>query len=124
MTTLNYLLLAAADPQRSGALYSRLLGLEPVESSPGFVMFVLPSGLRIGLWLKDEMEPRTGAADGIDISFSEPDRARVDETYAGWTALGLATLQAPTDMDFGYTFTLADPDGHRLRVFTLHENPR
>jgi hypothetical protein len=26
-------------------------------------------------------------------------------------------LQPPTEMDFGRTFTAADPDGHRLRVF-------
>ena len=30
----------------------------------------------------------------------------------------IATLQAPTRMDFGLTFTASDPDGHRLRVFS------
>jgi len=32
--------------------------------------------------------------------------------------------QEPTDMDFGFTFTMADPDGHRLRVFALNDDPR
>ena len=32
-------------------------------------------------------------------------------------ALGCIVLQQPTAMDFGYTFTVQDPDGHRVRVF-------
>ena len=38
-------------------------------------------------------------------------------TRDAWAKLGLKILQEPTKMDFGYTFTAADPDGHRLRVF-------
>jgi predicted enzyme related to lactoylglutathione lyase len=30
---------------------------------------------------------------------------------------GVAIAQKPVEMDFGYTFTALDPDGHRLRVF-------
>lgn len=37
--------------------------------------------------------------------------------HAAWCARGLSILQAPVAMDFGLTFTAADPDGHRLRVF-------
>jgi predicted enzyme related to lactoylglutathione lyase len=29
--------------------------------------------------------------------------------------------QKPTDMDFGRTFVVLDPDGHRIRVYKLHE---
>ena len=36
--------------------------------------------------------------------------------YSG--VLGGPPVEAsPTFMDFGYTFTAKDPDGHRLRVF-------
>ena len=31
--------------------------------------------------------------------------------------LGLKVIQEPTDMDFGFTFVVEDPDGHRLRPF-------
>lgn len=124
MTTLNYILLAATNPRRSGALYSTILGLEPVENSETFVLFVLPSGLKIGLWQADEMEPKVGKADGVDISFSEPNYAAVRSTYEEWKGLDVVMLQEPTEMDFGYTFTAADPDGHRLRVFALNENPQ
>ena len=30
---------------------------------------------------------------------------------------GVKIAQAPTRMDFGYTFLGLDPDGHRVRVF-------
>jgi len=35
----------------------------------------------------------------------------------GWTKRGLAIAQEPTKMNFGFTFTALDPDGHRLRVY-------
>lgn len=124
MTTLNYLLLAVASPRKSAELYSNILGAQPVNASDTFVLYAMPSGLKIGLWLKDEMEPISGKPDGLDISFSEPDKAAVSATHAAWKALGLKILQEPVDMDFGFTFTAADPDGHRLRVFTLADNPR
>lgn len=124
MTTLNYLLLAVAEPRKSGELYAKVLGLQPVENSETFVLFALPSGLKIGLWLEAEMQPKVGKADGVDISFSEPNYDAVRSTYDAWKQLGLRILQEPTDMDFGFTFTAADPDGHRLRVFALNDDPR
>ena len=45
-------------------------------------------------------------------------------TYAAWTKLGLAVVQEPTRMDFGFTFVVADPDGHRLRPFVRAADPR
>jgi hypothetical protein len=33
--------------------------------------------------------------------------------------MGWPVLQAPTLMDFGYTATTADPDGHRARVVRM-----
>ena len=36
-------------------------------------------------------------------------------TYEDWKKLGLKVLQEPTDLDFGFTFIVEDPDGHRLR---------
>ncbi|WP_375451042.1 VOC family protein [uncultured Devosia sp.] len=121
MRTLNYLLLAVADPARSAALYTRLLGVEPVEYSPTFVLYVLPNGVKIGLWIRSEIEPAPKAAGGIEISFTEDSKDAVRATYAAWKALGITIVQEPTDMDFGFTFVAEDPDGHRLRPFVLAE---
>lgn len=117
MRSLDYILLAVRDPLKSGALYAKILGTEPVESSPGFVLFVTGNGGKIGLWLAPEIEPKAKPAGGAEISFTEPDKATLLATHDAWRAFGLTILQPPTEMDFGFTFTAEDPDGHRLRPF-------
>lgn len=124
MRTLNYLLLAVRDPLKSADLYTRLLGREPIEKAPTFVLYVLPTGLKIGLWLVDDIEPRALPAGGVEISFTEDSKDAVRATHEEWKELGLRIVQAPTDMDFGFTFVAEDPDGHRLRPFVPAERPR
>lgn len=51
-----------------------------------------------------------------------PSAQAVDATCAAWSGRGITILQQPTDLDFGRTFTAADPDGHRLRVFWPSES--
>jgi predicted enzyme related to lactoylglutathione lyase len=123
MTTLNYLLLAVDDPQRSAALYSRIFDSQPVQSSPTFVLYSLPTGMRVGLWARSEMKPAAHAPGGVEVTFREDDAATVKSTYARWKTLGLAIAQEPTEMDFGFTFVAEDTDGHRLRVFSRGEAP-
>lgn len=124
MRTLNYLLLAVANPAKSAKLYTKLLGVEPVENSPTFVLYVLPNGVKIGLWIETEIEPKPSAAGGIEISFTEANKDAVRATYDAWKALDVKVVQEPTEMDFGFTFVVEDPDGHRLRPFVLADNPR
>lgn len=124
MRTLNYVLLAVQNPLESAKLYTQLLGAEPVEKSGTFVLYVLPNGLKIGLWLADEVEPRPKAPGGVELSFTEESQEAVRQTYEAWTKLGLKVLQEPTHMDFGFTFVVEDPDGHRLRPFVLSARPK
>ena len=123
MRTLNYLLLAVANPAKSAELYTKLLGVEPVENSPTFVLYVLPNGIKIGLWIKDEIEPAPKTAGGVEISFTEASKDAVLATYAAWKTLA-KVVQEPTQMDFGFTFVIEDLDGHRLRPFVLADQPR
>ncbi|KRA99665.1 hypothetical protein ASD83_03915 [Devosia sp. Root685] len=116
MRTLNYILLAVADPIASQRFYSSLLGVEPVESAPTFVLYVLPNGMKLGLWSKDEIEPKPLPVGGVEITFSEDDDAAVRATYVDWSGKA-KVLQEPVAMDFGFTFVVEDPDGHRIRVF-------
>src|SRR5947207_2395788 len=124
MRTLNYLLLPVRNPKESEQLYTQLLGCKPVENSEAFVLYVLPNGIKVGLWLASDIEPKPAAPGGIEIAFTEPDRNAVLETYRAWKDLGLKVLQEPTDMPFGFTFVVEDPDGHRLRPFVLADRPR
>ena len=57
MTNTNILLFYVTDPQVSRRFYADLLGLEPVEESPTFVLFMLPSGLALGLWGAGGVQP-------------------------------------------------------------------
>lgn len=124
MPNVDYLLLAVKDPQASAKLYDQLFGVKPVESSPSFVLYVLPTGFKVGLWASHDVQPAPKPAGGVELSFSLPNEASVHQTYAAWKKLGLEVVQEPTRMDFGFTFVVADPDGHRLRPFVLAENPR
>lgn len=45
----------------------------------------------------------------------------VDALHAEWLGKGATILMRPTDLDFGRSFVAADPDGHRLRVYTVVE---
>ena len=122
MLTPTYTILYVADPQASARLYGKLLDTEHVETSPSFVLFPLENGRMLGLWAKSDTVP---AADfhgsSSELAFRVGSDAEVDALHGKWREAGLRILQAPTKVDFGYTFTAADPDGHRLRVFARGE---
>lgn len=124
MTVLNYILLSVADPARSEAFYSKLLNAKPVENSSTFVLYVLPNGIKLGLWIDTGIEPKPLPAGGVEVTFSETSADAVRTTFADWSAKGAMILQQPTTMDFGFTFVASDPDGHRLRVFARADDPR
>ena len=114
----HFLLLYVASPAESSAFYTRLLGKPPIEHSPTFAMFALDSGVMLGLWASAGVEPAATPAGGSELAFAVQDAAAVDARFEAWQALGMPILQTPSTMDFGYTFTATDPDGHRLRVFS------
>lgn len=114
----NFAILYVADPLKSAAFYENLFGRAPVEASPGFVMFVYEGGAKLGLWLRDDVEPKVHAeAGGSELCYPLDSDAAVDQRFADWSAKGITMLQSPTDMDFGHTFVASDPDGHRLRIY-------
>lgn len=122
MKPIEYTLLYVADVTASAAFYSGLLGTRPVEESPGFALFVLPSGLKLGLWKRTAVQPDvTAPAGGCEIAAAVEDEAEVDALHRDWAARGIAIAQDPTQMDFGFTFLALDPDGHRIRVFAPGE---
>lgn len=106
------------DPETSVRFYTGLLGQAAVEASPTFAMFALSSGAMLGLWKRDTVKPAASGTPGAgELAFAVQGRPAVDARHAQWRALGCTVLQPPTAMDFGYTFAVQDPDGHRVRVF-------
>ena len=114
----NFIILYVDSPATSATFYADILGAGPVEQSPTFAMFALPSGTMLGLWKRDGVEPAaTGKGGDGEIAFAVEEREMVRAMHRDWTGRGLTVVQQPTDMDFGHTFVALDPDGHRLRVF-------
>lgn len=122
MTDTNTLLLYVVDPATSARFYAELLGVQPVEQSPTFALFILPSGLALGLWSKDGVEPAPAASGGgSELGVKLASAAAIDQTHAEWSAKGVTIALPPTDLDFGRSFVALDPDGHRLRVYAVAE---
>lgn len=120
MITNTYTLLYVDSPATSANFYSRLLERPPVELSPTFALFILDSGLKLGLWSRHTVEPTallTGG--GAELGFSVDSHQAVDALHELWSGLGATIAQAPIALDFGYTFVALDPDGHRVRVLAL-----
>ncbi|MDP9525431.1 VOC family protein [Pseudomonas protegens] len=120
MTRNTYFLLYVDSPAISAQFYSRLLDKPPVESSPTFALFILDSGIKLGLWSRHTVEPSPQATGGGgELGWALGSREAVDDLHRHWQDLGLTIAQPPTQMDFGYTLLALDPDGHRLRVLYL-----
>lgn len=111
------LILYVKNPAESAAFYARLLGREPVDASPNFAMFALGEHSMLGLWAAHDVAPAATPPGGGELCLTVADNAAVDACQTRWQALGARLLQEATVMDFGYTFTVADIDGHRVRVF-------
>lgn len=118
MSSSNFVILYVDSPLASAEFYTTLLARQPLETSPTFAMFRLDSGLMLGLWSRHTVEPAASAlVSGGELAFVLERPEAVTECYQQWQALGLTVLQPPLQMDFGFTFVVQDPDGHRLRVF-------
>ena len=119
----NFFILYVNDPQASAAFYAQLLGRPAVEAAPTFAMFALDSGVMLGLWSRHTVEPAASAGGGgAEVAIALDSVDEVTATHQRWLGLGLPVIQAPTQMDFGYTFVATDPDGHRLRVFAANRD--
>ncbi|MBA3721422.1 MAG: VOC family protein [Parachlamydiaceae bacterium] len=120
--SLGFVLLFVTNPQKSSLFYQELFEMKPIEESPTFVMFALKNGVMLGLWSKFTAEPRVEAPAGaLEICFPA---LNVDAVYDAWGKKSVTVAQKPTDMDFGRTFVILDPDGHRIRVYKLFEEQK
>lgn len=123
MYTADITILYVTNPVKSAAFYATLLNTQPVEVSPTFALFVMSNGFKLGLWSRFTVEPQpTHYAPGNagEVFFKVASRTAVDEVYQTWGIQHAVTIiQKPTALDFGYSFTALDPDGHRLRVGVL-----
>lgn len=113
--SLGFVLLFVKDPQKSTPFYEGILGLKPVEISPTFALFALPNGVMLGLWAYQTAIPAVTVQPGAsELAFAHAD---IDNLFAQWNKMGIPFAQEPTNMNFGRTFVILDPDGHRIRIY-------
>jgi catechol 2,3-dioxygenase-like lactoylglutathione lyase family enzyme len=118
----NFALLYVDDALISARFYADILEIEPVEAQAAFALFVLRSGLKLGLWAKSDVLPTvTATSGGSELAIALKSEQEFEQIYQNWQARGVVIAQVPTSMDFGLTFVALDPDGHRLRVFVPAE---
>lgn len=118
MSETNNIILYVQDVDASVRFYAGTLELETLQSVPGFALLALPSGLNLGLWKRDAVQPAAAAAPGgSEIGFKVDDAETVDALFRTWSDKGVAIALPPTDLGFGRSFVGTDPDGHRLRVY-------
>ena len=117
MTNPNLIIFYVKDPAESTPFYRDLLGREPTFAAPTFVAFSLGTGFNLGLWRRSSVEPQPSAIGNRgELGFMVEGVGAVEQHYKDWKARGLPIAQELTTMDFGQTFVVLDPDGHRLRV--------
>jgi len=120
MSDVTFLLVYVEDVAVSQSFYASILGREAVDSTPTFAMLPAAPNLMLGLWKRDGVKPPVSGVNGGEIAFTAPTASAVDALHDEWRGRGVPMAQAPTAMDFGYTFVALDPDGGRLRVFAPH----
>ena len=112
---LNLIVLYVEDPAKSAAFYRDLLGVEAFASSEGFTAIPLPGGRLLGLWRKSAVKPEvTGPSGGFEIGVMQAEES-VATIFERLNAAGHRIAQPLTQADFGPTFVILDPDGHRIR---------
>lgn len=82
------------DPEISADFYSIVLERAPEDLSPGFALFLLPNGLKIGLWKKEAVTPAmkvTGC--GAELVLHAASLAEVEAAHANWKAAGIAIIE-------------------------------
>jgi predicted enzyme related to lactoylglutathione lyase len=118
----NLIIFYVDDLTKTRNFYEDLLESEPLESFPDFAMFNLKNGLRLGLWTKQSVDPAIdNTGNGFELVFQVPENKLVDEMHTTWRDKNITIIQAPTTMDFGYTFLAIDPDKNRLRVYAFRQ---
>lgn len=103
--------------ESSVAFYEKILGAAPLENFPTFASFRLAENHMLGLWCEPGVQPAgIGSGARTELCFDVADRPELESKLATWTSAGALVIQELSAMDFGDTFVVTDPDGHRLRA--------
>ncbi|MCL2297143.1 MAG: VOC family protein [Proteobacteria bacterium] len=113
----NSVILYVNDVDASTKFYESLFGEAPVETFPGFSVFLLKDNFILGLQTKHDIEPKPQPAfGGFELCLGDITVEEVNAAYRDFKARNIPMALPPTQLEFGYTFVALDPDGHRIRL--------
>jgi len=112
------IILYVTDPIASAEFYTQALGLTAQYATPGFAMLNFASGVDLGLWRRDAVVPAAANAPGaMEVAVAVPDAASLHALHDDCLRRGTPITQDMVELGFGTAFSVADPDGHRIRFF-------
>ena len=104
------------DIPTSVAFYSELFSTAPLQQTPGFAFYILANGMKLGLWNVKFAQPASSVTGGgCELVVNLDSRDAVDAALLHWRGRGIVGQDA-VEAEFGYTFTVMDPDQHRIRA--------
>jgi uncharacterized glyoxalase superfamily protein PhnB len=108
-----------ANVDRAADYYVRVLGFTlDWGSDAGGIGGISQGECRMFLTNVPFRQPHGTAAGPVTIWLNLNNKSEVDELYARWQHAGATVIAAPEDKPWHLReFTVADPDGNRLRVF-------
>jgi len=108
-----HVVLQATDLERSARWWGSL-GVRPVHRDDDLAIFELRGGTHLLVFPGGSAPPPGGAAP-FDLMVDD-----IEATRADWEARGLAPTALTSSVGDHRTFTVADPDGYVLTVFSSH----
>lgn len=103
-------------PDACADFYETVLKAQILEKSATFSL-ILVKGTKISFWKKENIIP-TIEQNGTnsELAFKVESKHQVDDFFKQWKHL-FTVLQAPTQLDFGYSLTLKNYI--RVRVYSI-----
>lgn len=106
------------DIEASKSFYAKVFDAKSNVLSPTFVFIPLLSNLSLGLKQLDQtVPPANKSGGGTELSLIVENEVELNELYQEWRSKEVRFSQQPTELVFGKTFVVLDPDEHRIRVF-------
>jgi catechol 2,3-dioxygenase-like lactoylglutathione lyase family enzyme len=117
MVKLVHLSLAVSDWKASRDWYVRHLGFSvefeiPEGGATGLGVVALQDDAGLTVFLEERREPIQSGQSSYTLQVDD-----LDALYARLAAAGLAFVEPPSKLFWGYGAVLADPDGHRLHLY-------
>ena len=117
MTAPNLFITYVRDAAAAATFYADLFEIEPLFTSPRYIVFPAGSGAQFAVWAgsPDVAVPATPRTSEMCLMV-DGGAAETDALFARWTAKGVTVVEEPHEAPFGHTFVIADPDGNLVRV--------